>query len=78
MKCFYTNWMAHKDKGKAASLRAAQLSLLQGDTTAAGTTTRSTAKLARAVDGKPFTPEPHRPFAHPYYWAPFILFGNWK
>ena len=26
----------------------------------------------------PFTPNPQAPYAHPYYWAPFILIGNWK
>ncbi|HEV8713781.1 MAG TPA: hypothetical protein VGX03_13255 [Candidatus Binatia bacterium] len=25
-----------------------------------------------------FTPDPRAPYAHPYYWAPFILIGNWK
>jgi CHAT domain-containing protein len=25
-----------------------------------------------------FNPDPKRPHAHPYYWAPFILIGNWK
>jgi CHAT domain-containing protein len=24
-----------------------------------------------------FTPNPAKPYAHPYYWAPFILMGNW-
>jgi len=25
-----------------------------------------------------FTDDPKRPYAHPYYWAPFILIGNWR
>ena len=25
-----------------------------------------------------FVPSPQAPYAHPYYWAPFILIGNWK
>lgn len=24
-----------------------------------------------------YTPDPGAPYAHPYYWAPFILMGNW-
>ncbi len=24
-----------------------------------------------------FTPDPNAPYAHPYYWAPFVLMGNW-
>lgn len=33
------------------------------------------------VDDKnavPFKKDPGKPFAHPYYWAPFILIGNWR
>jgi CHAT domain-containing protein len=25
-----------------------------------------------------FTPDPKKPYGHPYYWAPFILIGNWR
>lgn len=25
-----------------------------------------------------FKVDPKAPYAHPYYWAPFILIGNWK
>ena len=26
----------------------------------------------------PFTRDPSKPFAHPHYWAPFVLIGNWR
>lgn len=26
----------------------------------------------------PFSKDPSRPFAHPYYWSSFILIGNWR
>ncbi|MGB7922035.1 MAG: tetratricopeptide repeat protein [Pyrinomonadaceae bacterium] len=26
----------------------------------------------------PFKTDKSKPFAHPYYWSPFVLFGNWK
>jgi CHAT domain-containing protein len=26
----------------------------------------------------PYRKDPKRPYAHPYYWAPFILIGNWQ
>jgi CHAT domain-containing protein len=25
-----------------------------------------------------FDADQSRPFAHPYFWAPFILIGNWR
>jgi CHAT domain-containing protein len=31
-----------------------------------------------ASSAPPFVRDPKRPFAHPYYWSPFILFGNWQ
>lgn len=36
------------------------------------------ALLNGAKDGPPFKHVAGKPFAHPYYWAPFILTGNWK
>jgi CHAT domain-containing protein len=25
-----------------------------------------------------FKPDPNAPFAHPFYWSPFTLIGNWQ
>ena len=71
---------------KAEALRQAQLVLLRGDFTA-GSAASSTAAptqergAARATAGvaaaASFTTDPTRRYAHPYYWAPFILMGNW-
>jgi CHAT domain-containing protein len=30
-----------------------------------------------SAQGGNFKPDPNAPFAHPFYWAPFILMGNW-
>jgi len=46
----------------AAALRQAQLSLLKGE-----------AQAAAGAGSKPAA----SPYAHPFYWAPFILMGNW-
>ena len=76
-------YQAHKNDhlDKADALRDAQLALLRGTahSDAAGKAERG---LTR-VDGPPpavgsFTPDPHAPFAHPFFWAPFILMGNWQ
>lgn len=64
---------------KAQALRQAQLALLAGTSGDSGTSSERGA--VRAVKGvgsaHSFTPDPKAPFAHPYYWAPFILMGNW-
>jgi CHAT domain-containing protein len=31
----------------------------------------------RAPQGARYTASPDAPFAHPFFWAPFILMGNW-
>ena len=51
---------------KAEALRQAQLALLQEpDRTTLGQTTKPAHALSKE-------------FAHPYYWSPFILIGNWQ
>jgi CHAT domain-containing protein len=74
---------------KAESLRHAQLALLHGTAQGAAGTDDSHRGLTRgdagpdaaAAPAAPMTAaavkDPHAPFAHPYYWAPFILMGNW-
>ncbi|MCA1605536.1 MAG: CHAT domain-containing protein, partial [Acidobacteria bacterium] len=69
---------------KAEALRRAQLSLLQG--TLQQTFPDENQKRATVIGptqgGTPAQPlfksDPKAPYAHPYYWAPFILIGNWK
>jgi tetratricopeptide (TPR) repeat protein/CHAT domain-containing protein len=29
-------------------------------------------------EAPPYHTDAARPYAHPYYWAPFVLFGNWR
>ena len=65
---------------KAKALRQAQLKLLRGEIVMTIDLTKreivheedKTANQAR------FKVDPKKPYAHPYYWAPFILIGNWK
>ena len=83
MRAFYSQRADGAGMTKAEALRQAQLSLLHGT---APTTSGQAARAGRAVadgpapsaDSPAFTPDPHAPYAHPYYWAPFVLIGNWQ
>jgi CHAT domain-containing protein len=70
MEDFYKLWTTHRNMPKAEALREAQLALLRGAYHPAGTASvrkASTNSSAERAD-----------FSHPFYWAPFILIGNWR
>ncbi|MGB7922029.1 MAG: tetratricopeptide repeat protein [Pyrinomonadaceae bacterium] len=89
MKGFYRNREDGK-YSKAEALRKAQLDLLYGNTQSLATSTNqgnesirrgSSADEDIVVEARyrmPFQQDKKKPFAHPYYWSPFVLFGNWK
>jgi CHAT domain-containing protein len=65
---------------KAESLRQAQLALLHADAqsaAAAGGDQRGLSRKEASLSSLSANRDAHAPFAHPYYWAPFILMGNW-
>ena len=81
MEGFYRWHETHPGVSKAEALRQAQLSLLRGTASPAdGTASRGVETARNRSDAglPPFTPDPKAPYAHPYYWAPFVLIGNWK
>ena len=61
---------------KASALREAQLALLQGIGKSANGGTERGLKIP--APGGTFSAPADAPYAHPFYWAPFILIGNWK
>jgi CHAT domain-containing protein/tetratricopeptide (TPR) repeat protein len=63
METFYRLWTTPPGMTKSEALRQAQLTLLHG-TSGAGPTSSPANQRAQ--------------FSNPYYWAPFILMGNWK
>lgn len=89
MKEFYANREGGKFS-KIEALRRAQLDLLHGNARSLATAPAQSAEQSRregstnedvVVEAKyriPFRVDKKKPFAHPYYWAPFVLFGNWK
>ncbi len=82
MQDFYRLREAKSDTTKAEALRQAQLRLLRGEKNLAAEATLASRQIVHEEDknaNKPrFTPDPKKPYAHPYYWAPFILIGNWR
>lgn len=74
MSSFYDRWIRNPAQGKAEALRQAQLAFLQGPAeTAGGNADRgfkpvdqSSVKTSRLG------------YTHPYYWAPFVLIGNYQ
>ena len=40
--------------------------------------TRSERFAIAKKDAPPFTADATRPFAHPFFWSPFVLIGNWR
>jgi CHAT domain-containing protein len=64
MADFYKRWADGGGKVmKVEALRQAQLDLLTGKISP-----QVNSAAAKAAAG----------YAHPYYWAPFVLIGNWK
>lgn len=84
MQQLYGWRQSHADAPKAEALRQAQLSLLHGTASPAAASGKDN-RAGRAVEDEGdaanlprFTPDPKAPYAHPYYWAPFVLIGNWR
>jgi CHAT domain-containing protein len=73
MSDFYDRWVKHAADGKAEALRQAQLAFLRGPAGAPG-----------SVGGRGFETVPkstsvaqEAEYSHPFYWAPFVLIGNY-
>jgi CHAT domain-containing protein len=76
MSDFYTRWVKSPAEGKAEALRQAQLAFISG---AAGSSDTKAERGLIVTDEGNATPQPHSAgFAHPFYWAPFVLIGNFQ
>jgi CHAT domain-containing protein/tetratricopeptide (TPR) repeat protein len=67
-------------KSKADAMRQAQLKLMYGKYSAGEAQKHRADDFVTATDQSlpKFTPDPNAPFAHPFYWSPFTLIGNWQ
>jgi CHAT domain-containing protein len=82
MQRFYKHRAEKAGATKVEALQQAQLSLLSGQPPGlrgnGSTRSRRVGTAGQKNGGPPFTPDPNAPYAHPYFWAPFILIGNWR
>jgi CHAT domain-containing protein len=67
---------------KTKALRQAQLAMAYGKYNASDENTKRGSELFGVNDKNSprvsFKKDDNAPFAHPYYWSPFILIGNWQ
>lgn len=75
---FYRLRQANPTTPKSEILQRAQLSLLKGKrgVQSSGVRRGDIVGLDKSLTGIPFKPRPESPLEHPYYWAPFVLFGS--
>jgi len=74
MSDFYAQWVKHPADGKAVALRQAQLALLRGTDVASG---GGSGRGFEAVP-EPTSTAQFPGYSHPYYWAPFVLIGDFQ
>jgi len=74
MSDFYSRWVQKPADGKAEALRQAQLAFLHGGAVVPG------ARTGRGFETSEPSPATQSSlgYAHPYYWAPFVLIGNYQ
>jgi len=76
MADFYKRWAEGAGKvSKVEALRQAQLDLLQGKVAPQSATAGRGFAVAENESGSQAAPAV---YTHPYYWAPFVLMGNWR
>jgi CHAT domain-containing protein len=78
MQEFYRLLAEHPEMNKAEALRQVQAMFISGNL---GSTSQANErrglKLVASDRPERFELDPERPYRHPYFWAPFVLMGNW-
>jgi CHAT domain-containing protein len=69
MTDFYSRWTDKPKMNKAEALRQAQVAMLHGK--------RSASRHPSELHAQSRS-NSQAAYSHPYFWAPFILIGNWK
>jgi CHAT domain-containing protein len=76
---FYRYRAGHSERSKAEALQQAQLALLRNPTPVAESNSDAKRTSSRLKKGGGAQCEgTNNSHAHPYYWAPFLLIGDWR
>jgi CHAT domain-containing protein len=75
MSDFYSRWVKNPAAGKAEALRQAQLALLHASEAASPTATKQ--RGPQLEQEEPSTAREAK-YSHPFFWAPFVLIGNYR
>ena len=79
MSDFYARWLKDPAAGKAEALRRAQLALLKGRTDVASVRSQRGFEVANETEAPVSSGAAvSLGYGHPYYWAPFVLIGNYQ
>lgn len=80
MQKFYRIRESSHRMTKIEALRESQLELLRGAVKLKPSADRGPGELLNVANPAVprFRVDPDAPFAHPFYWAPFFLMGNWR
>ena len=74
MSDFYGRWVRNPAAGKAEALRQAQLAFLQGSAVSPGSGAGRGFEAVQAPSSETHSTGN----SHPFYWAPFVLIGNFQ
>jgi len=74
MSDFYDRWVKNPAAGKAEALREAQIAFLRGPAAPAG----AGSGRGFQAESEPTGSAHDAGYAHPFYWAPFVLIGNYQ
>ena len=82
MSEFYRLRKANPNMSKAEAMQTAQKLLISGELKPSGESKDDRSgvrtKNENAPNAPKFVVDPKKPFAHPIFWSPFILIGNWR
>ena len=78
MSEFYRLRKENPQMTKAAAMQRAQTAMLTGELKPAAEYIEELDDFYKTRPGASFRFDRTAPFAHPYFWSPFVLIGNWR